>query len=116
MLVSSPIGGCVGQRAIDGRIPIGQGIHPIVRGPLPTEVDLEGIWIQGVVGSVVNSPRYGEKVLVIDHMVLGGDIIGAEVAHKTDGRRMLTGEAQKLSQPCARGPFGDFVSVLEFWV
>jgi len=65
---------------------------------------------------IVDSPRYGEKVLIIDHMVLGGDIIGVEVSHKTHGRRMLPGEAQKLSQPCTWGPFWNFVAVLEFWI
>jgi len=75
MLISIPGRWHVVQRAIDGHIPINKRIQ-----------------IQWIYGLAVDSPWYSEKVLVIDHMVLGGDIVGEKVADKTDRRGVLLGE------------------------
>jgi len=69
--------GGIRQWAIDSHIPLSQSIHVIVRCPFAMQIDLEGIWIEQSGGTIVDSPRYCEEMLVVDHMVLGGDIISA---------------------------------------
>jgi len=61
MLVGIPVGWSIGQRAINGHIPLGQGIHMIICGPLATEVDLKVIRIKWMGGVVVDTPRDSKK-------------------------------------------------------
>jgi len=80
------------------------------------EIDLKGIRIKWLVGMVVDSPRYGEKVLVIDHVVLVGDIVGMQVAHKANRGGVLARKPQELPKSCARGPLWNFLAILELQI
>jgi len=41
-------------------------------------------------------------MLVIDHMVLGSDVVGAQVAHEANGGGVLARKTKELAQPWPR--------------
>ncbi len=78
-----PVGRRIGQGAVDGRVPVGKGIDPIVSGPFAAEVNLEIRRVELVHRPMLNTPSNGKELLIIDDMILWGNIAGAEVSDES---------------------------------
>jgi len=95
------------------RVPISEGVDPIVGGPFAAEVNLEIGGVKLVHRPMLNTPSNSKELLIIDDMILWGNVAGAEVSDKTLRGGVVPGEAKKLAKSGPGTPLGDFVAVLE---